>query len=130
MSTVPHLDKHYDAESEKGDVAHIEEKVDIVDETSSDQTEDIDAGFDPEFVKRTMRKVDWRLIPILGALYGISIIDRTNLAFARQANGLQMDKEIGTGVGYHYSIVTLVFFIPYVIFELPVSCPRTIARKS
>lgn len=23
-------------------------------------------GYDPEMVKRTMRKIDWRLIPILG----------------------------------------------------------------
>ena len=29
--------------------------------------------------KRLMRKVDWRLLPILGALYAIALIDRVNV---------------------------------------------------
>jgi hypothetical protein len=29
--------------------------------------------------KRLIRKVDWRLLPILGALYAISLIDRVNV---------------------------------------------------
>src|SRR5689334_4783030 len=30
--------------------------------------------------KKLMRKIDWRLLPILGALYSISLIDRTNVS--------------------------------------------------
>lgn len=30
--------------------------------------------------KRLVRKVDWRLLPILGALYSIALIDRTNVS--------------------------------------------------
>jgi hypothetical protein len=29
--------------------------------------------------RRLVRKIDWRLLPILGALYSISLIDRTNV---------------------------------------------------
>lgn len=29
--------------------------------------------------KKLMRKVDWRLLPILGALYAIALIDRVNV---------------------------------------------------
>ena len=29
--------------------------------------------------KKLVRKVDWRLLPILGALYSIALIDRTNV---------------------------------------------------
>jgi hypothetical protein len=29
--------------------------------------------------RRLMRKIDWRLLLILGALYSISLIDRTNV---------------------------------------------------
>ena len=29
--------------------------------------------------KELMRKVDWRLLPILGALYAIALIDRVNV---------------------------------------------------
>lgn len=73
---------------------------------------DIDDGFDPVLVRRTMRKVDWRLIPILIAMYTISLIDRTNLSTARAANEVKMDREIGTGGGQRYTIITLTFFIP------------------
>ncbi|TXT07696.1 uncharacterized protein COLE_04620 [Cutaneotrichosporon oleaginosum] len=66
-----------------------------------------------------MRKVDWRLIPILIAMYTISLIDRTNLATARAANKVKMDREIGTGSGQRYTIITLTFFIPYIILEIP-----------
>lgn len=106
-------DTKLDVDSEKGEVAHLEK----LDEAQSD---DIDAGFDPAFVKRTMRKVDLRLVPILAALYCISLIDRTNLGLARAANGMQMDRDIGTGEGMHYSIATLLFFVPYILFEVPV----------
>ncbi|KAL1405766.1 hypothetical protein Q8F55_007439 [Vanrija albida] len=82
---------------------------------------DIDAGLDPAEVKRITRKIDFRLIPMLIAMYSISLIDRTNLAVARTANENQFDKDLGTGKpnGMEYNIVTLVFFVPYIVFELP-----------
>ncbi|EEP80228.1 predicted protein [Uncinocarpus reesii 1704] len=61
-----------------------------------------------------IRKVDWRLIPILGALYSISLIDRVNISSARIAG---MEKELRLDIGNRYSIALLVFFIPYLIFE-------------
>lgn len=36
--------------------------------------------FDPQNEKKLMRKVDWRLLPILGALYSIALIDRVNVS--------------------------------------------------
>ena len=38
-----------------------------------------DAIFDEVEEKRLVRKIDWRLLPILGALYSIALIDRTNV---------------------------------------------------
>lgn len=32
--------------------------------------------------KKLIRKIDWRLLPILGALYSIALIDRTNVSAA------------------------------------------------
>lgn len=46
-------------------------------------------------------------------------MDRANLSLARAANGVLMDKQIGTNLGDRYSIITLLFFIPYIIFEVP-----------
>lgn len=39
-----------------------------------------DYAFDQVEEKRLIRKVDWRLLPILGALYSIALIDRTNVS--------------------------------------------------
>jgi hypothetical protein len=78
--------------------------------------EDIDEGFDPAEVKRTMRKVDWNLIPILSAMYCISLIDRTNLSIARASNQKAMNKDLGLDKGDRYSIATMIFFVPYVSF--------------
>ena len=41
-----------------------------------------DYAFDQVEEKRLIRKVDWRLLPILGALYSIALIDRTNVSLA------------------------------------------------
>lgn len=37
------------------------------------------------------RKVDWRLLPLLGTLYALALIDRTNLGVARIAG---MDRDL------------------------------------
>ncbi|WEW60787.1 hypothetical protein PRK78_006275 [Emydomyces testavorans] len=66
--------------------------------------------------KTVIRKVDWRLLPILGALYAIALIDRVNISNARIAG---MEKELKLDIGNRYSVALLVFFIPYFIFELP-----------
>jgi hypothetical protein len=41
------------------------------------------AGYDKAYEKRLIRKVDYRLLPILGALYAISLIDRVNVRTLR-----------------------------------------------
>lgn len=68
----------------------------------------IDDGFDAQEIKKTMRKVDWRLVPILSALYAVSLIDRANLSLARAAG---MDKALGLNRGDRYSITVVTFFV-------------------
>lgn len=36
--------------------------------------------FDAHKENKLMRKIDWRLLPILGALYSIALIDRVNVS--------------------------------------------------
>lgn len=79
----------------------------------------IDDGFDPAEVKRLTRKVDFRIVPILSAMYSISLIDRNNVSLARQANNMAMQNTLGLGVGMRFSIITLVFFLTYIVCELP-----------
>lgn len=80
--------------------------------------EDIDEGYDGTMLRRVTRKIDLRLIPILSLMYCISLIDRTNLSITRQANDLRMNRELVL-IGNRYSIATIVFFIPYIILEIP-----------
>ncbi|ORX99557.1 major facilitator superfamily domain-containing protein [Clohesyomyces aquaticus] len=65
--------------------------------------------------KKATRKTDLRLIPILGACYSISVIDRINISAARIAG---MDAELSFNIGNRYSIALLVFFVTYFIFEI------------
>lgn len=142
---------HYDIDSEKGfdkhDLSHVEhdrrrssvaaafeyqkDHVDIDQVLHDDvhrQWLDVDEGLDPKEIARINRKIDWRLLPILGAMYTISQIDRGNLGLARSANEGKMNAELGLrsvngGTNNRYSIITLAFFIPYLVLEVPVSSP-------
>ncbi|RSL53847.1 hypothetical protein CEP53_007628 [Fusarium sp. AF-6] len=71
---------------------------------------------DAQFEKRVLRKVDLRLLPILGCLYTIALVDRSNVAVARISG---MDEDLGLDQGSRASISLMVFFIGYIIFEIP-----------
>ncbi|KAK0570072.1 hypothetical protein OC861_000213 [Tilletia horrida] len=73
------------------------------------------ANFDASFVKSTMRRVDFRLVPILALAYAISLIDRTNISLARAAG---MNRELQLQIGQRYSIAVIAFFPPYIALEI------------
>ena len=56
------------------------------------------------------RRIDFRLLPILGLMYSISLIDRTNIGLALVA-GLQ--KDLRLDIGNRYTVVVMVFFVAY-----------------
>jgi hypothetical protein len=70
-------------EHKSGEVAHLDDY-----ERTSTEHE-----YDPAFVKRTIRKLDIRLLIILGAMYSIALIDRTNLSSARVA-GMNVELDL------------------------------------
>ena len=61
-----------------------------------------------------MRKVMWRLIPILIICYFVAFVDRTNVSFA----GLLMNKELGFSSAV-YGLGAGIFFWGYCLFEIP-----------
>lgn len=73
-----------DHKEDKPISSHIEHKPggEVADDY---QFERSSTEYDPAFVKRTIRKLDIRLLIILGAMYSIALIDRTNLSSARVA---------------------------------------------
>lgn len=94
-----------DVASEK---AQFEHKENVLHASETFETEG--QTVDPAFAKRVRRKIDLRLIPIIAALYCISLIDRTNISVARVAG---MAKDLELTVGERYSIISCVFFVPY-----------------
>ena len=56
------------------------------------------------------RRIDWRLLPVLGIMYSISLIDRTNLGLAFVAG---MEEDLGLDIGARYTIMVMVFFVAY-----------------
>ena len=94
------------------EVAHYEKApVALVD--SNDSNESL-AEFTPQEQRRIQRKLDRRLVTITGLIYCISLMDRTNLSAAAIAG---MTKALNIEKGDGYSIITLVFFVSYIIFQ-------------
>ncbi|KAL2834742.1 major facilitator superfamily domain-containing protein [Aspergillus pseudoustus] len=65
--------------------------------------------------KKVFRKVDIRLVPMLALLYLCSHIDRANIGNAK-VEGMVEDLNM---TGVEYNTVLAIFFIPYVLFEVP-----------
>ncbi|KAF5312730.1 hypothetical protein D9619_003612 [Psilocybe cf. subviscida] len=96
-------------------------KIEDVEKSSSIEKDiasasEIEATFDPIFVRRTIRKVDFRMLPLLGLVYAVALIDRINLASARTA-GMGVDLKLD--IGERYSIASMIYFVPYILLQIP-----------
>ncbi|KAK3717489.1 hypothetical protein LTR37_005879 [Vermiconidia calcicola] len=73
------------------------------------------ANFSDDRRKACLRKLDWRLIPFLAFLYLVAYIDRANIGNAK-IEGMTEDLNMQDT---DYNVAVSVFFIPYIIFEIP-----------
>ncbi|KAG7420891.1 major facilitator superfamily domain-containing protein [Fusarium sp. MPI-SDFR-AT-0072] len=71
--------------------------------------------FDPAAERRLRWKLDLYTVPTVAVLYLFCFIDRANIGNARIA-GLTEDLNL---VGYDYNKILSVFYISYIIFEIP-----------
>jgi hypothetical protein len=65
--------------------------------------------------RRLTWKIDLHLVPPLCILYLLAFLDRVNIANARLYS---LEKDLGL-LGNQYNICLVMFFVPYVIFEIP-----------
>jgi ACS family tartrate transporter-like MFS transporter len=63
---------------------------------------------------RTLKKVRWRIMPVVGVLYFVAFLDRNNVGFAK----LTMSHDIGLSAA-GYGFAAGVFFIGYALMEIP-----------
>ena len=82
---------------------------------STEHTEAIAGGsLEKPFEHKTIRKLQFRLIPYLFLLYVVAMIDRVNISFAQ----LTMNRDLGLS-SQQYGIAAGIFFIGYFLFEVP-----------
>ena len=70
---------------------------------------------DPVAQKKLVRKCDWHVLPMISLLYLFAFIDRINIGNAR-IQGLEDDLQM---TGNNYNVALLVFFVPYILLEVP-----------
>lgn len=120
--------------AEKPDIYHVDDtvkdatlenadkgapKVHILDDYHvvglSDEDAEFYNNYTPEMRKRTKRKVDIRLLPMLAMLYLMSHLDRSNIGNTK-IEGIDVDLGI---TGIQWNIVLSLFFVPYILLEVP-----------
>ncbi|WP_293904542.1 MFS transporter [Phenylobacterium sp.] len=62
----------------------------------------------------TLRKISWRLLPLIALGYAIAYVDRVNISFA----ALQMNRDLGFSATV-YGLGAGLFFLSYAALEIP-----------
>ena len=73
------------------------------------------SNIDPEEERKLLRKIDLTLLPAIWLMYLLSYMDRTNIGNANVA-GMAKDLHLTSS---QYFLILVVFFIGYVLFEVP-----------
>ncbi|KAL1668322.1 major facilitator superfamily domain-containing protein [Schizophyllum commune] len=79
-----------------------------------------------EAEKKLVRKIDFRIVPTIWVLYTLSYLDRANIGNAK-SGGMEEALHL---TDTQYSIVLLIFFVSYVIFEVPANMLLSRVRPS
>lgn len=102
-------------------VEHMDEKVRSDDSESypklsaDSKTTESEVTLDPGQEKRLLRKLDIHVLPMISVLYMLAFVDRINIGNAK-IQGLDEDLKM---TGNEYNVALFVFFIPYILFEVP-----------
>lgn len=71
------------------------------------------SAYSPEEQRKLVHRVDRRLVIILGLIFSVELMDRTNLGIAAIA-GMAVDLDL---IGERYSTIALVFFVTYTLMQ-------------
>ncbi|KAF3398229.1 hypothetical protein F1880_005972 [Penicillium rolfsii] len=83
----------------------------VIEDIKSNEVVDIDRSAE----KRLLWKLDIHVVPILMFLFLLAFLDRINIGNAR-LQGLEKDLNMKNN---DYNIALFIFFIPYILFEVP-----------
>ncbi|KAN0099567.1 MFS general substrate transporter [Hyaloscypha variabilis] len=103
-----------------------EEKQTGVKPTAEVEAEHVLGEFTKQEEAAIIRKVDFRLVPLLSILYLLAYIDRGNIGNAKIA-GMETDLKL---TGNRYNVALTTFFVPYALFEIPSNIVLKLVRPS
>ncbi|TCD62575.1 hypothetical protein EIP91_006725 [Steccherinum ochraceum] len=84
--------------------------------SSVDEVESLPPGDAAQITEwKVLAKIDYRVVPMLCLMYLLSFLDRVNIGNAALF-GLKEDLHL---VGNEYNNALVIFFIPYIVFEVP-----------
>lgn len=107
-----------------------DEKIEAINDTRG-------TNIDPVAEKKLLRKCDIRVLPPLFVLFLLAFLDRTNIGTSNRnilssvfttlttfvgnakIQGLVEDLDMKGSKAYRYNIALFIFFIPYILFEVP-----------
>ncbi|KAL4899548.1 hypothetical protein BDW74DRAFT_109628 [Aspergillus multicolor] len=93
----------------------IPSHLEMISDLRSGSSTQIDLPIDPALERRVVRKCDLHVVPILTVLFLFAFLDRINIGNARL---LGLEADLGME-GHQYNVALFVFFIPYILFEVP-----------
>lgn len=76
-----------------------------------------DHYYDGALEKKVVRKLDFRILPVIATMYLFNALDKGNISNAK-TDGI--DKDLGI-VGTQWNLMLTVFYIPFVLCGLPIS---------
>jgi hypothetical protein len=89
------------------------EHIDMKNSTNNSE-EELAPVFSSKQLRSIRRRIDSRLLPTLGLMYGMSLMDRGNLPNASIA-GMTVDLKLN--VAYRYSLISMIFFTTYILLH-------------
>ncbi|KAB8233211.1 putative MFS transporter [Aspergillus alliaceus] len=102
---------------EKAEITERNKATDVAEhgQAATDQYGRVLIEFDRAAERRLRLKIDLYIIPTVALLYLFCFIDRANIGNAKLAG---FEKDLGL-TGYDYNTVLSIFYISYIIFEIP-----------
>ncbi|RSM15073.1 hypothetical protein CDV31_005153 [Fusarium ambrosium] len=111
----------------KSDLDNANAHIDHVEEEKMHALGEEDVPqYDRAETRRVLRKIDYRLLPLLAIPYLLSYMDRGNIGNAKVA-GMAVDLGL---TDKQYNICLMVFFFPYGLFEVPSNVVLKLMRPS
>lgn len=120
------IDKEETKDHVLAQVKHVPGPVAAHSASYGDPLDLLNEELDPEEERATVRRVDWNIGPLVGILYLISFLDRSNLSNAYVG---------GMGKDLHFpanglSVCASIFYVTYVLFETPATLVLRTLRPS